>query len=225
LELAALGSLRTSLKKQKTRLLDSKCPSCGCEGRWYFGEGSFGVCGACGACLRGKGHKVTEFQIETVQSGIGFPVLAGQYLPVATRDDHQRIQLVMPAMCAICGSPKAPNLYDIVTNDDGTPTLDAIASTAMKEAKFAHTGTTRDRAVISTVQQDPSEVGILELRHLKAPVCSNHSKRGGRAPFECYPSGVLRFASYRYYKAFCAANQILPAGKLAAEFPTASINK
>jgi hypothetical protein len=139
-----------------------------------------------------------------------------RYAATARRDEGNRLLFEMPAMCAVCRSPDAPLLRNILfryrsSADAGI--LGTIASAAASEAA-ADTGlsySTRPQHNAPSSTVAAGEQFDEALSHLKTPVCTQHTQADdnyGVGNAVSYSKGVLFFASYGYYKAFCALNQI-----------------
>lgn len=103
-------------------------------------------------------------------------------------------------MCSVCGDPNALFTRDIGDGDASGTSLDEFWSQkhhVMPQAGMGPSAPSID---------DTNSRGLSELR---SPVCAKHTEDAevfGEA-LE-HASGKLKFASYRYYKAFCQSNDI-----------------
>jgi hypothetical protein len=218
--LVGLAGLWGFIKSLREFVLEFACPSCGVLQQRSFGAPSeprttSQPCRACQAYLRARGIEVREELSNAVDTMIlPYEILPERYLPIATRDALGRFQFKMPPICANCGSSDAGHFRDI--EKLGSRQIDfgvvgSIASMAVDEvstdAQLAYRNRLQHSAPIT--KEDPSEALDAGLRDLKVPVCAKHT--GQEDPLGDllnYSSGRLSFASYRYYKAFCALNQI-----------------
>ncbi|HTR52780.1 MAG TPA: hypothetical protein VMJ10_18830 [Kofleriaceae bacterium] len=70
--------------------------------------------------------------------------------------------------------------------------------------------TWKSRRSVGTLERTEAEKLDDGLRGLETPVCANHTQTDFLGDALAYDSGTLRFAAYRYYKAFCELNHLKP---------------
>lgn len=167
-------------------------------------------CGACIAYLRIRREtlEVREQSIDASDTSLThYRVTPDQYVSITKRgDDAERtFQFQFPAMCAVCGAPDAPLRRKVGDPNRSLGTTDIIDDYLLWEhPSFPGPKTGGE-------QLDDA------LRGLETPVCANHTQTDYRGDALAYERGTLRFASYRYYKAFCALNGITNAPPVAAD--------
>lgn len=108
----------------------------------------------------------------------------------------------MPACCAICGSAEASarRKLEVFSASPASGSGDL-----WREANYARTG---HRGQISPTAR-PDAIRGSDLAHIEVPVCERHvSSPSQPGPMWTNDAGTLRFASYRYYKAFCGENHV-----------------
>ena len=189
-------------------VLEGPCPNCGVLAIRQFDKPSDPKssplpCGACIAYLRGTGDVVREEAIEACDtSAVSYRLAWDQYSPAVKESSGRYFKFIMPKMCAICGDPNAPH-QSLIRNSDkrGAHDLDILTQGNVINNPTAKLEPTEDDK-----HND-------KLSNLRAPVCDKHTDMTefGRA-LDC-SNGLLRFASYRYYKAICALNHITQASK------------
>ena len=197
----------------RTVVLDSACPVCGAQAqRSFFDPTAAGAkpaaCGACLAYLRAKGDQVSEERAEAVDRIlVPYELSPASYVPVARRDARNRFAFAMPPMCAICGAEHAPKHREI----SGPPSGDlgvvgAAISAGAADLDPQHQYTQHAAPGTSRTSTDDLD---LALAYLKVPVCAQHTAEEDEVGNALeYSAGQLKFASYRYYRAFCELNQI-----------------
>jgi hypothetical protein len=207
-----VAALITSLRDV---VLDSACPCCGAERRRNFRNPPCKDPKACGACLvylRANGLEVTEERLDAYEEfATPYELSSERYLPAVRRRDVNQFEFRWPDMCAVCGAA-ATQRRDIgewgkIQADMGI--LGEVVHIVGVEAGVAPR---RDSEMVhhipSSTTKTRTEQLDAKLKYLEVPVCAQHTKREWSAnPLE-FKSGMLVFASYRYYKAFCELNQI-----------------
>ena len=133
--------------------------------------------------------------------GYPYVLTATQYKPAAKdpADTRRNFKFAMPTMCSICGDPDAPFKRTIYNSNNYDKDLFELANSghAIGQVGSIPSGVTED------------EKNDRRLGTLKSPVCAKHTEDADRfADPLCRSGGDLRFASYRYYKAFCELNNI-----------------
>jgi len=197
--------LRTDIRAV---LLEGPCPNCGVVATRQFDKpadpkSSPTACGACIAYLRGTGDVVREESIDALDTiHVNYELTSDQYEPAVKASSGRYYKFIMPKLCAICGDPNAPQALVI---DHGN-------SASAHDLDFLTQGNVINNP---TAKIEPTEAEKLDdkLSNLRAPVCDKHADKYefGRA-LSCF-GGHLRFASYRYYKAFCELNHITHASQ------------
>jgi hypothetical protein len=196
-------------------VLDSACPCCGANRRRNFGNPhseSPTACGACLAYLRANGLEVTEESLEAMTENLEpYEVSSERYLPAVRRDNHNHFEFRWPDMCSVCGAV-ATQRRDIgewgkIQVDMGV--LGEVVHIVGVEAGVAPR---RDSEMIHHNPSPTTKSGTQqldsELKYLRVPVCAKHTRDEWYGTPLKFKSGMLVFASYRYYKAFCELNQI-----------------
>jgi hypothetical protein len=184
--------------------VEGPCPCCGVSSVRRFDKPTDPSsdptpCGACIAYLRTSGTALREEALETTQRS--YDLAPDQYLPALQRlSNRGGYKFAMPAICAMCGDPKATHKRKIESAE--------LLVTDPIELFTKHN-------IVPMVGMAPNPGPPTEdqknnagLSHLTAPVCDKHTeKEEFRSPLE-YSNGTLEFMSYRYYKAFCELNNI-----------------
>ncbi len=196
-------------------VLDSPCPCCGAERRRNFENPPCKYPKACGACLvylRANGLEVTEERLDAYKEfATPYELSSERYLPAVRRSNANQFEFRWPDMCAVCGAA-ASQRRDIgewgkIQVDMGI--LGEVVHIVGVEAGVAPR---RDSEMVHHIPSSTSKTRTEQLddklKNLEVPVCAQHTKREWSAnPLE-FKSGMLVFASYRYYKAFCEINQV-----------------
>lgn len=188
--------------------IESACPCCGTVDARMFGGTGPTRCASCRSYLRADGLRVSEEELAAVDTR------RPTYSFEVTRDPAE---LVLPAMCAVCGSPDTPYILHV----EPWPEPHESRSGGFSRFTFAVAdvfnmtprtyGSTRFDWTARTGSSGPAKPTKGEqldeaLRALKLPVCVPHSPpQDGQAVARCR-DGSLLFASYRYYKQFLALN-------------------
>lgn len=139
-----------------------------------------------------------------------YVLVSDQYLPAVRKTNRGYYRFEMPPMCAVCGDPHATHHREIGNGDAMGNDLSALGVVGAIAGDVAGVPSRqRDQRTGSTTEPTDNERNSRGLSELKAPVCAKHTKDESYFgdPLE-YSSGKLKFASYRYYKAFCEANHI-----------------
>jgi hypothetical protein len=187
----------------------SPCPVCGVERKRGFAMSRnertpYESCGACIAYLRLDLASLEVSEEAADATGSHYWVRAAQYQAVVPRSGgpEPRFEFVMPRLCAVCGSPDAPELRRIDPNTAGDAgVLGAVASEAANLALGAQANRSYESNMLSSgVELD------LQLRDVEMYVCAKHTSILDRG-IE-YRDGDLIFYSYPHYKAFCELNHI-----------------
>ncbi len=198
------------------------CPRCGAEGQRIF-EARQGAdagptpCGACGAYLCARGNQVREELTAAADTScLPYELPPQRYLPAAQRDSKGHYQFAWPTTCAVCGASGATHHIRIAARSDGGSRFKLLGGIARVATDLSDTPSPsrHDHVLVrpgrSPGSSDPSKQHDLALDHLEVPVCAEHTEDnlpyGGDAL--AYDYGSLRFASYGFYRAFLALNQL-----------------
>lgn len=205
---ALLSSLRDVV-------LDSACPCCGAAGRRNFRNPPCKdpvACGSCVAYLRANGLEVTEERLEAMtENSTPYEIPSKRYLPAVRRSNANQFEFRWPDMCAVCGAA-ATQRRDIgewgkIQADTGI--LGEVVHIVGVEAGVAPR---RDSEMVHHIPSSTTKTRTEQLddklKNLEVPVCAQHTKREYYGNPLKFKSGMLVFASYRYYRAFCELNQI-----------------
>ena len=225
--IAALIGTFVLLGTRKSLILDCECPGCGAPGRRHFKAPDefrkvpFDTCDRCMICMSANGLEVSELPLEALDS---FMIGRDQYAHAVRRDDKGEIHLELPPMCTICGSRDVAATRSIMSYDFGGG--DGL-STVVNEVNYARTGTTRDRFVDRASASHDGELDMLSLCKVQVPLCKAHTEKARPLPYpiSCSQQCDLWFESYRYYKAFCAANHVKPPAAVGDQLPRATANQ
>jgi len=207
LALVAIGGLITLSVYRENLQIECECPSCGTSAWFSFQERSevaeprVAMCDHCLIYMSIKGDEVAEVPLETVLSMPNFEIHSDQYAPHAPRNES-RYEFVMPAFCALCGSTDAPHQRGIQLWELNT----GVNTGVLKQVEHVRTGS----VVHGFVQNSPSDA-ISAVLHVQVPVCEKHKALVVRPePLAADNSATLCCASYRFYKAFVVANNVVP---------------
>lgn len=189
-------------------VLEGPCPNCGVVAIRQFDKPSDPKssplpCGACIAYLRGTGGVVREEAIDALDLiQVNYELTWDQYGPAVKASSGRYFKFIMPKMCAVCGDPNAPHALVIDNANSGSAhDLDFLTQNHVINNPTAKIEPTEDDK-----RND-------KLSNLRVPVCDKHAdKFDFRRALSAF-GGTLRFASYRYYKAFCEVNQITQASQ------------
>jgi hypothetical protein len=213
-----VGWFGTSRLLAATRgvVLEGPCPSCGAVGVRLFEsvadpKSPPTACGRCVAYLRAASDKMCEESADALEMiRTPYVLVSAEYLPAVRKTNRGFYRFDMPTMCAVCGDAHATHHREIGNGDAmGTDlgALGAIGTLAegVADVPFRQ----RDQRTGSTSEPTDDDRNSKGLSKLTAPVCAKHTKDADYFgdPLE-YSSGTLKFASYRYYKAFCELNHI-----------------
>lgn len=218
LALVAFGGLFVLGVVREHLPVECECPSCGMRTWFQFMERAIDSeprvarCEQCLVYVNLKGDNVTEVPLETVLSMPNFEIHSDQYAPHAPRNGT-RFEFVMPTHCALCGAADAPHQRGIQLWDVNT----GVNTGLLKQVEHVRTGS----VVHGFVQNSPSDA-ISAVLHVQVPVCEKHKALVVRPePLAADNSATLCCASYRFYKAFIAANNVVPRGS--EGLPTARV--
>ena len=205
LGVAALG-VWLYRNERRAYVIISACPVCGVEAQRDFRDATNKKvwpvpCGRCLAYLRLQPKKLEVREEAFTASNAAltpYQLRSEQYEAVVPRrdDEDRQFEFAMPAMCAVCCASDAPFTRE-------------IGYAGNVDAGGGLTGTVLYRSTNNPVGRPPDRDDSFEraLKHVQTPACAQHSKPGSGNAME-YDGGTLRFASYRFYKAFCELNHI-----------------
>jgi hypothetical protein len=206
-------------------MIDSACPVCGATALRTFpldtaAEPASSVeCGSCTAYLRATGPAVREEALEAT----GFYSLHRVHYVSVVRHEGEHLRFDMPAMCAHCGALPTTTVEiadaDKLSSGGGGGVLGDIASFAGRELVNDTMPTRYSDGLhhpTTSSEPDPAKVAAAEaakalneeLAGIQVPVCEAHADGGVFRASVYRSSGLLYFCSYRYYRAFAAANGI-----------------
>lgn len=215
---AATGCVLLNLARNDGTPLEAECPACGTRGIWSYTppvdrpDPRGQLCAACGAYAGTNGLELRELPIGAKGE---FEIDSERYAREVRRDAQSRIMFEMPAFCAICGSDDAVSRRKLDVFSSGPAGSDEV----WRQLNYAATG---NRGQMASARR-PDSIRGSDLEHIEVPVCERHvSAPSQPGPMWTNDAGTLRFSSYRYYKAFCAANRVAaPNGSHA--FPSARV--
>lgn len=181
--------------------VEAACPVCGARGLWPY-QAPVDVpdplrhqCETCGVYVGINGLELREVALDATGE---FVLDADRYTKIVPRDAKKHVVLEMPPFCASCGAAAAVvrRPIDIATSGGGG------TSEVWREVNYARSGTRHG------VGTSTPEALRLDLDHVQVPVCEQHAT-SRPMPVRADSDATLRFASYRYCKAFCHTNGIL----------------
>jgi hypothetical protein len=193
--------LATLQSRRRAYMIVSACPACGFEATRDFRNADRRnpwpiACRHCLAYLRIHPKTLAVREVrrdEPADHLLPFGLLEEQYVGIVPRRDEEDrpFAFVMPTICAMCSAPDAPFLSEIGYCGivDGKGELRGI----LYPMNYAGKTTPTKHDELDRANQ-----------HIKPPVCAQHK---GAIAME-RDSGFLQFASYRYYREFCALNKI-----------------
>jgi hypothetical protein len=206
--LAAIGVLMgpvgliTLRSRLRAYVIVSACPCCGVEAARDFGDLKRETpwptpCGQCTAYLHAqrKSSRVREVRFD--EPGIGlmhYRIIKQQYEGIVPRRDEEDrpFAFVMPTFCAVCSDPKAPFVHEIGFCGVAT------------DSKGVFRGLLYPRNYPGKTAPTPPDDLDNANRHIQTPACAAHKDKIAMER----DSGVLQFRSYRFYREFCALNNI-----------------
>jgi hypothetical protein len=206
--LAAVGILMgpvglvTLQSLRRAYVIVSACPACGFEASRDFGKADRKnpwpvPCRHCLAYLRVHPTKLVVREVprnEPTDHLFQFGLIEEQYVGIVPRRDEtdRPFAFAMPTICAICSAPDAPFLSEIGYCGDTS------------DPKGAMRGILYPMNYVGKATPSRNDELDNANRHIKTPVCAQHKDSIAMER----DSGFLRFATYRYYREFCALNNI-----------------
>ena len=205
----ALAGLIVLITLREMLPVESECPACDAM-TWFefFAKPSYARCLECLAYAVRRDERndqIAEAPIE-MTSDVGFKVYNEQYKDIVQRGDNGRVIFALPSFCAMCGSA-ATHARSITIRFRSS----GGKSNFWRGVNYARSGTPgRDS---SYVRSEREAISGENFRGMEIPVCAKHlNTQEFLNPVEVDDSGNLDFASYRFYKAFIAANHIVLSG-------------
>ncbi len=221
LALVAIGGLIVLSVQRENLPIECECPSCGTKSWFEFQERAVDAAprvARCDSCLiyvgLRDGNDVAEVPLETLIAIPNFVIDSAQYKASVHRG-KAGLEFVMPTFCAVCGAANAPHQRKIsmLWNNPGV-NVDAV-----KYVNYARTGSLSHGLVNN---DPPDRINSVDVMNLHVPVCAQHQAETTRPePLTSDDWGTMCCASYRFYKAFVVANNVVAPGN--EGLPTARV--
>ena len=212
LALVAIGGLVMLGLIRSKRPLECECPACGKLVWFEFAKQptppdlSIARCDKCLIYVCRREVDISEAALETTNDVERFIVHSNQYETNVRRNAEGRIAFDMPTFCALCGAAEAPYLLKAEISYSDT----SVNTELVRQANYARTGS-RGHGVGSG--SAVTRISGTDFLGQQVAVCAQHQAPTTRpVPLSISDWGGLYFASYRFYKAFVAANHISPPG-------------
>lgn len=183
------------------KTLECECPACGMVTMMEFdADPPIRRCDRCGAYCRANGTAVSELPLDTL-SPARFIVESNRYFDIVRCEPGYTLNFEMPPFCAVCGAADAPHTVPVEVGASSGSDRDGFVA---QEINYQLTGKHH-----ASSGRTHGRVKGYDLEATKVPVCAAHTKPDPR-PMSSDDWGMLGFTSYRYYKAFVAANRVRP---------------